>query len=149
MVDFDKDRESNVSAFELTGGPASSGLTVRDWFAAQFINMHRNTRPITKARQAYEMADAMMEYRNKSSKLDCTPLDCLELTVRSANVLRAEGIDNMGDLLQMTSQQVMMLPNCGLKTLREIQESLARNGYALLGDPPASITVEQAFGFSK
>ena len=95
------------------------------------------------------MADAMMKYRSKSSKIDVTPIDELDLTARAHNVLRAEGIDNIGDLLQLTSQQVMMLPNCGMKTLREIQEALAKNGYALLGDPPASITVEQAFGLDK
>ena len=34
MVDFDKDRDANLSAFERTGGAANGGLTVRDYFAA-------------------------------------------------------------------------------------------------------------------
>lgn len=35
MVDFDKDRDANLSAFERTGGAAANGITVRDYFAAQ------------------------------------------------------------------------------------------------------------------
>ena len=35
MVDFDKDRDANLSALERAGGAAANGVTVRDYFAAQ------------------------------------------------------------------------------------------------------------------
>lgn len=39
MVDFDRDRDANLAAFELTGGAAAGGLTVRDYFAAKAIGL--------------------------------------------------------------------------------------------------------------
>jgi DNA-directed RNA polymerase subunit alpha len=52
------------------------------------------------------------------------PIDDLELTVRSANCLKAENIYYIGDLVQRTEMELMKTPNLGKKSLNEIKESL-------------------------
>ncbi len=53
------------------------------------------------------------------------PLDELELTVRSANCLKAEHIHYIGDLVQKTESDLLRTPNLGKKSLNEIKEVLA------------------------
>ncbi|WP_028008612.1 DNA-directed RNA polymerase subunit alpha [Solimonas flava] len=52
------------------------------------------------------------------------PIDDLELTVRSANCLKAENIYYIGDLVQRTEMELMKTPNLGKKSLNEIKEAL-------------------------
>lgn len=59
------------------------------------------------------------------------PIDDLELTVRSANCLKAENIHCVGDLVQKTEVELLKTPNLGKKSLSEIKEVLAQNGFAL------------------
>ena len=59
------------------------------------------------------------------------PVDELELTVRSANCLKAEEIFYIGDLIQRTEVEVLKTPNLGKKSLTEIKEVLASRGLAL------------------
>ena len=72
MVDFDKNRDANLSALERTGGAATNGLTVRDYFAAKIAtamysemvgedNIDWDFDSI--ASSAYAFADAMMRER--------------------------------------------------------------------------------------
>ncbi|MFX4899079.1 DNA-directed RNA polymerase subunit alpha C-terminal domain-containing protein, partial [Acinetobacter baumannii] len=53
------------------------------------------------------------------------PVDELELTVRSANCLKAENIYYIGDLIQRTENELLKTPNLGRKSLNEIKEVLA------------------------
>lgn len=53
------------------------------------------------------------------------PVDDLELTVRSANCLKAENINNIGDLVRRTEVELLKTPNLGKKSLNEIKEVLA------------------------
>jgi DNA-directed RNA polymerase subunit alpha len=53
------------------------------------------------------------------------PVDELELTVRSANCLKAENIYYIGDLIQRTETELLKTPNLGRKSLNEIKEVLA------------------------
>jgi DNA-directed RNA polymerase subunit alpha len=53
------------------------------------------------------------------------PVDDLELTVRSANCLKAENIYYIGDLIQRTETELLKTPNLGRKSLNEIKEVLA------------------------
>ena len=71
------------------------------------------------------------------------PVDDLELTVRSANCLKAEAIHYIGDLVQRTEVELLKTPNLGKKSLTEIKDVLASRGLnlgmRLENWPPASI----------
>jgi DNA-directed RNA polymerase subunit alpha len=71
------------------------------------------------------------------------PVDDLELTVRSANCLKAENIYYIGDLIQRTEVELLKTPNLGKKSLTEIKDVLASRGLSLgmrLDSwPPASL----------
>ena len=71
------------------------------------------------------------------------PVDDLELTVRSANCLKAETIHYIGDLVQRTEVELLKTPNLGKKSLTEIKDVLASRGLSLgmrlENWPPASI----------
>ncbi|MBE7565436.1 DNA-directed RNA polymerase subunit alpha [Acidithiobacillus thiooxidans] len=59
------------------------------------------------------------------------PVDDLELTVRSANCLKAEDIFYIGDLVQKSEQELLKAPNLGKKSLTEIKEVLVAHGLSL------------------
>ncbi len=59
------------------------------------------------------------------------PVDDLELTVRSANCLKAENIFYIGDLIQRTEVELLRTPNLGKKSLTEIKDILALKGLSL------------------
>ncbi len=59
------------------------------------------------------------------------PVDDLELTVRSANCLKAEGVYYVGDLIQRTEVELLKTPNLGKKSLTEIKDVLASRGLSL------------------
>lgn len=59
------------------------------------------------------------------------PVDDLELTVRSANCLKAENIFLIGDLIQRTEVELLKTPNLGKKSLNEIKDVLATRGLSL------------------
>lgn len=74
-------------------------------------------------------------------------VDELELTVRSANCLKAEGIERVGDLVQRTETDLLRTPNLGKKSLTEIKTVLAGHGLSLgmrvEGWPPVDYLQEQ------
>ena len=74
------------------------------------------------------------------------PVDDLELTVRSANCLKAENIYHIGDLVQHTENELLKTPNLGKKSLTEIKDVLAQRnlalGVQLENWPPASLIKE-------
>ena len=74
------------------------------------------------------------------------PVDDLELTVRSANCLKAENIYYIGDLIQRTEVELLKTPNLGKKSLTEIKDVLASRGLSLgmrlENWPPASLRNE-------
>ena len=71
------------------------------------------------------------------------PVDDLELTVRSANCLKAENIYYIGDLIQRSETELLKTPNLGRKSLNEIKEVLASKrltlGMKLENWPPANL----------
>ncbi len=80
----------------------------------------------------------------KSKEVDpilLRPIDDLELTVRSANCLKAESILYIGDLVQRTEVELLKTPNLGKKSLTEIKDVLAQHelslGMKLENWPPA------------
>ena len=82
----------------------------------------------------------------KSQEIDpilLRPIDDLELTVRSANCLKAESILYIGDLVQRTEVELLKTPNLGKKSLTEIKDVLASHdlslGMKLENWPPESL----------
>ena len=77
---------------------------------------------------------AFNEPQNRNTQFDpilLRPVDELELTVRSANCLKAENIYYIGDLIQRTETELLKTPNLGRKSLNEIKEVLAQMGLHL------------------
>jgi DNA-directed RNA polymerase subunit alpha len=75
------------------------------------------------------------------------PVDELELTVRSANCLKAENINYIGDLVQRTEVELLRTPNLGKKSLTEIKQVLESHGLTLgmrlENWPPPSLRPEE------
>jgi DNA-directed RNA polymerase subunit alpha len=81
-----------------------------------------------------EGTEANAEAPSRSPQVDpilLRPVDDLELTVRSANCLKAENIYYIGDLIQRTENELLKTPNLGRKSLNEIKEVLASRGLTL------------------
>jgi len=79
---------------------------------------------------------AFNEPQSRNAQFDpilLRPVDELELTVRSANCLKAENIYYIGDLIQRTETELLKTPNLGRKSLNEIKEVLASRGLTLGG----------------
>lgn len=58
-------------------------------------------------------------------------VDLLDITVRTANTLKAEGVMTVSDLTSRTPIEILRFPNLGTKTLREIRDALAEHGLSL------------------
>ncbi|MFW2421024.1 MAG: DNA-directed RNA polymerase subunit alpha [Porticoccaceae bacterium] len=94
--------------------------------------------------------EAAAEPEAKEEQIDpilLRPVDDLELTVRSANCLKAESIYYIGDLIQRTEVELLKTPNLGKKSLTEIKDVLASRGLSLgmrlENWPPASLKTER------
>ena len=90
--------------------------------------------------------DEVVEQIREEEEIDpilLRPVDDLELTVRSANCLKAENIYYIGDLIQRTEVELLKTPNLGKKSLTEIKDVLASRGLSLgmhlENWPPASL----------
>ena len=90
--------------------------------------------------------DEVVEQVREEEEIDpilLRPVDDLELTVRSANCLKAENIYYIGDLIQRTEVELLKTPNLGKKSLTEIKDVLASRGLSLgmhlENWPPASL----------
>ncbi len=96
------------------------------------------------ARSAGDIAE------EKIDPLLLRPVDDLELTVRSANCLKAENIYYIGDLIQRTEVELLKTPNLGKKSLTEIKDVLASRGLSLgvrmENWPPPSMRTESREG---
>lgn len=98
---------------------------------AAFVDLKGDTEPVIE------------EQEDEIDPILLRPVDDLELTVRSANCLKAENIYYIGDLIQRTEVELLKTPNLGKKSLTEIKDVLASRGLSLgmrLDNwPPASL----------
>lgn len=69
--------------------------------------------------------------RSEVDRIFLQPVDDLELTVRSANCLKAENIFRIGELVQKTEVELLKTPNLGKKSLTEIKDVLLMKGLSL------------------
>ena len=88
----------------------------------------------------------MAEEEHEKGELDdifMKSVDDLELTVRSANCLKAERVYYIGDLVQHTEMELLKTPNLGKKSLDEIKNVLAEHnlnlGMQVAGWPPPNL----------
>jgi len=84
--------------------------------------------------EGQDIKDIIDQPSNRQTQFDpilLRPVDELELTVRSANCLKAENIYYIGDLIQRTETELLKTPNLGRKSLNEIKEVLASRGLTL------------------
>ena len=83
------------------------------------------------------------EHEDEIDPILLRPVDDLELTVRSANCLKAENIYYIGDLIRRTEVELLKTPNLGKKSLTEIKDVLASRGLdlgmRLENCPPSSL----------
>ncbi len=70
----------------------------------------------------------------KGTGFDDTPIEELELGVRSYNCLKREGIETVGDLINKSEQELMCIPNFGRKSIEEVRERLEKNNLNLKGE---------------
>ena len=84
-----------------------------------FVNLEGEGEPVIEERHE-EVAPILLR-----------PVDDLELTVRSANCLKAENIYYIGDLIQRSEVELLKTPNLGKKSLTEIKEVLGSRGLSL------------------
>lgn len=91
----------------------------------------------------FEESRSAKKERNDFDPILLRPVDDLELTVRSANCLKAENINFIGDLVQKTENELLKTPNLGKKSLTEIKDVLAIRslslGMKLENWPPANL----------
>ena len=94
--------------------------------------------------------DEQVEQEKTETEIDpilIRPVDDLELTVRSANCLKAENIYYIGDLIQRTEVELLKTPNLGKKSLTEIKDVLGTHGLSLgmrlENWPPANLREER------
>jgi len=78
-----------------------------------------------------EEVSGVIDEKPQFDPLLLRPVDDLELTVRSANCLKAENIFYIGDLIQRTESDLLKTPNLGKKSLTEIKDVLATKGLSL------------------
>ena len=90
-------------------------------------------RPAVRVRRFQEPRERTESEKDKAAfrPLLLRPIDDLELTVRSANCLKAESIYYIGDLVQKTEVELLKTPNLGKKSLTEIKDVLGAKGLAL------------------
>jgi DNA-directed RNA polymerase subunit alpha len=86
---------------------------------AVFVDLESEIEPIVELRE------------DEIDPILVRPVDDLELTVRSANCLKAENIYYIGDLIQRTEVELLKTPNLGKKSLTEIKDVLASRGLSL------------------
>jgi DNA-directed RNA polymerase subunit alpha len=95
--------------------------------AATFL--HEQISVFVDLRQQYSSSEDKGE--SEVDPILLRPVDDLELTVRSANCLKAENICFIGDLVQRSETQLLKTPNLGKKSLSEIKTVLAERGLSL------------------
>ncbi|MEM6998625.1 MAG: DNA-directed RNA polymerase subunit alpha [Pseudomonadota bacterium] len=97
--------------------------------------------------EAEEAIEAAQQNEPEIDPILLRPVDDLELTVRSANCLKAESIYYIGDLIQRTEVELLKTPNLGKKSLTEIKDVLASRGLSLgmrlENWPPAGLNISK------
>jgi hypothetical protein len=81
------------------------------------------------------LAEAVAEQREleAAAAAGALPLDSLELSTRTTDALRRDGITTVAQLLQKSEDELLRVPKFGRKSLQEIKELCASHGWRLRG----------------
>jgi len=107
----------------IWGGPKGNGLS---WDGNMFITMAMPDLLETLAKIIRD--DMSKAARNVPPE---TSIDTLPLSPRTRNCLLNAGCQTLGDVIKYTKNELLRFPNFGRKSLNEIEEQLADNGYRL------------------
>ena len=127
-TDFDKlvvDVETKPSILPRDA-VASAGKTIVELFGL--------TRDLNAEAEGIEIGAGPVdeEYAESLS----TPVEELNLTVRSYNCLKREGIHTVGELVSRSEQDLPAIRNFGSKSIDEVKEKLTELGLALKDSAP-------------
>ena len=67
------------------------------------------------------------------------PIEDMDLTVRSYNCLKREGVHTVGELVTRSEADLLDIRNFGAKSIDEVKMKLAAMGLALKDSPPGFI----------
>lgn len=110
----------------------TNGVVDPIWAVQEASRIFRSQLGVLAGTETKEIPEASQAQANESlTPLLVRPVDDLELTVRSANCLKAEDIFYIGDLVQKSEQELLKAPNLGRKSLNEIKEVLVAHGLTL------------------
>ena len=77
------------------------------------------------------VAEAMFRFLNKTPIDTALPITILDLTIRTKNVLRASDINTVAELVSLTINQIMKMPNSGRRTIEDITSVLQSHNLSL------------------
>jgi len=120
FTNFDKlivDVETKAS-MEPKDAVASAGSTLVELFGL--------AKELNAEAEGVEIGPAPVEVA-ASNELS-TPIEDLDLTVRSYNCLKREGINTVSELIALSEDQLMNIRNFGSKSVDEVREKLAGLG---------------------
>ncbi|MHB1495243.1 MAG: DNA-directed RNA polymerase subunit alpha, partial [Acidithiobacillus sp.] len=110
----------------------TNGVVDPIWAVQEASRIFRSQLGVLAGAETKAIPEASQAQTNESlTPLLVRPVDDLELTVRSANCLKAEDIFYIGDLVQKSEQELLKAPNLGRKSLNEIKEVLVAHGLTL------------------
>ena len=150
-VDGITDPDERDRAYIKARAEAVGGASLRDYFAAKAMQGlvsghfakygHEDYWPRPEiASEAYEIADAMLAARSSGTpafdpvfllRVDGIGDGDLCLTARTQNCLKDAGIYLVGDLVQRSERDLLMVPHLGRKAINEIKEALAGLGLTI------------------
>ena len=100
---------------------ASSGRTLVELFGL--------ARDLNAEAEGIEIGPAPVEVVLSSEM--AMPIESLDLTVRSYNCLKREGINNVSELVALSEHQLMNIRNFGQKSVDEVRDQLIEMGLSL------------------
>lgn len=120
---------------------SSSGVmdaAYEDYAFASHVASMLEKEPTMKEYRLVEMTVMESAARNgvlrpwmRQNPKDGTPLWELALTIRSAKILRSEGIETIDQLLLCKESDLMKMPGMGRKSIDDIKQSLSQRGMRL------------------
>lgn len=78
-----------------------------------------------------EISVVFRDVKVQSESIYSTPLEQLELSARSYNCLKKEGVDTVEQLLELSEGELSRIRNMGQKSVQEVKEKLAKLGLNL------------------
>jgi len=99
--------------------------------AAKIINDHMM---LFEAQAATDLGgDTFAELPEEGETILDTPIEDLDLTVRSFNCLKRQGVNTIGQLTQCTEADLLNIRNFGAKSIEEVKDKLQQMGLGLKG----------------